>query len=55
MPMQPQGVTFRELTGADSPLAYDMAIAYRTPSPLVDALRETARRAARELGLAPAT
>ncbi|KAB0641983.1 LysR family transcriptional regulator [Burkholderia latens] len=55
VPMQPQGITFRELTGAGSPLAYDLAIAYRTPSPLVDALRETARRAVDALGLVPAT
>ncbi|MBR8317067.1 LysR family transcriptional regulator [Burkholderia dolosa] len=52
--MQPQGVTFRELKGAGSPLAYELAIAYRTPSPLVDALRETARDAVRELRLAAA-
>ena len=36
--------------GAGSPLAYELAIAYRTPSPLVDALRETARSAVRRLG-----
>ena len=50
VPMQPPGITFCELTGAGSPLAYELAIAYRTPSPLVDALRETARSAVRELG-----
>lgn len=50
VPMQPQGITFRELKDAGSPLAYELAIAYRTPSPLVDALRETARSAVRELG-----
>ncbi|WP_306716557.1 LysR family transcriptional regulator [Burkholderia dolosa] len=52
--MQPQRVTFCELKDAGSPLAYELAIAYRTPSPLVDALRETARDAVRELRLAAA-
>ncbi|UEP32311.1 MULTISPECIES: LysR family transcriptional regulator [unclassified Burkholderia] len=55
VPMQPQGITFCELTGAGSPLAYELAIAYRTPSPLVDALRDTARHAVGTLGLAAAT
>ena len=45
----------RELTGAGSPLAYELAIAYRTPSPLVDALRDTARHAVGTLGLVTAT
>ncbi|VWB43019.1 LysR family transcriptional regulator [Burkholderia lata] len=45
VPMQPQGITFCELRDAGSPLAY------RAPSPLGDALRETARSAVRELGL----
>ncbi|NIF42837.1 LysR family transcriptional regulator, partial [Burkholderia sp. Tr-862] len=55
VPMQPQGITFCELTGAGSPLAYELAIAYRTPSPLVDALRDTARHAVGTLGLVAAT
>ncbi|VWD12683.1 LysR family transcriptional regulator [Burkholderia aenigmatica] len=50
VPMQPQGMTFCELKNAGSPLAYEPAIAYRTPSPRVDALRETARSAEREPG-----
>ncbi|ARF89065.1 LysR family transcriptional regulator [Burkholderia cenocepacia] len=55
VPMQPQGITFCELKDAGSPLAYELALAYRTPSPLVDALRESARNAVRELGLVAAT
>jgi DNA-binding transcriptional LysR family regulator len=55
VPMQPQGITFCELTGAGSPLAYELAIAYRTPSPLVDALRDSARHAVGTLGLVAAT
>ncbi|KVE07466.1 LysR family transcriptional regulator [Burkholderia anthina] len=55
VPMQPRGITFCELKGAGSPLAYELAIAYRAPSPLVDALRESARNAVRELGLVAAT
>ncbi|WP_104012691.1 LysR family transcriptional regulator [Burkholderia anthinoferrum] len=55
VPMQPRGITFCELKGAGSPLAYELAIAYRAPSPLVDALRESARNAVRELGLIAAT
>ncbi|MFH5250788.1 LysR family transcriptional regulator [Burkholderia semiarida] len=55
VPMQPRGITFCELNGAGSPLAYELAIAYRAPSPLVDALRESARNAVRELGLSAGT
>ncbi|MCA8033282.1 LysR family transcriptional regulator [Burkholderia arboris] len=55
VPMQPRGITFCELKGAGSPLAYELAIAYRAPSPLVDALRESARNAVRELGLIAGT
>jgi len=55
VPMQPRGITFCELKDAGSPLAYEVALAYRTPSPLVDALRESARNAVRELGLVAAT
>lgn len=55
VPMQPQRITFCELKDAGSPLAYELAIAYRTPSPLIDALRETARNAVGELGLVAAT
>ena len=55
VPMHPQGITFCELKDAGSPLAYELALAYRTPSPLVDALRESARNAVRELGLVAAT
>ncbi|MCA8243907.1 LysR family transcriptional regulator [Burkholderia sp. AU32262] len=55
VPMQPRGITFCELKGAGSPLAYELAIAYRAPSPLVDALRESARNAVRELELIAAT
>lgn len=55
VPMQPQGITFCELKDAGSPLAYELALAYRTPSPLVNALRESARNAVRELGLVAAT
>ncbi len=55
VPMQPQGITFCQLKDAGSPLAYELALAYRTPSPLVDALRESARNAVRELGLVAAT
>lgn len=31
VPMQPQDITLCELTGTCSPLAYELAIAYRTP------------------------
>lgn len=54
VPMQLQGIVFRELKDAGSPLAYELAIAYRTPSPLVDSLRETARNAVGEPGLVAA-
>ena len=54
VPMQPQDTTLCELTGTCSPLAYELAIAYRTP-PLVDALRESARNAVHELVLIAAT
>jgi len=54
-PMQPQDITLCELTGTCSPLAHVLAIAYRTPSPLVDALRESARNAVHEPGLIAAT
>lgn len=54
-PMQPQDITLCELTGTCSPLAHVLAIAYRTPSPLVDALRESARNAVHKLGLVAAT
>ncbi len=55
VPMQPQGITFCELTDAGSPLAYELAIACRTPSRLVGALRETARNAESEPGRVAAT
>ncbi|VWB15617.1 LysR family transcriptional regulator [Burkholderia diffusa] len=54
VPMQPPNITLCELTGTCSPLAYELAIAYRTP-PLVDALRESARNAVHKLGLIAAT
>ncbi|AJY15604.1 LysR family transcriptional regulator [Burkholderia multivorans] len=55
VPVQPPGITFCELKGAGCPLPYELALAYRTSSPLVDALRDTARHAVRELGLIAAT
>ncbi|MGY4730664.1 hypothetical protein [Burkholderia pyrrocinia] len=55
VPMQPQCITFCELNDSGSLLAYKLAIAYRTPSPLVDALHETARNAVSEPVLVTAT
>ncbi|WP_375167747.1 hypothetical protein [Burkholderia pyrrocinia] len=55
LPMQPQCITFYELKDAGSPLVYKLAIAYRTPSPLVDAPHETARNAVSEPGLVATT
>lgn len=48
VPMQTHDITLCELTGTGSPLAYELTIPYRTPSPLVDALRESARNAVHE-------
>ncbi len=45
-PLRPPGVTFRPLQGRRARIPYRLALAYRTPSELIERFRETAQAAA---------
>ncbi|HCF6871254.1 TPA: LysR family transcriptional regulator, partial [Pseudomonas aeruginosa] len=42
-PLRPPGVTFRPLQGRRARIPYRLALAYRTPSDLIERFRETAQ------------